>query len=263
MPDTIRTLGTLQDLLRDNQSSYISAQAIRDFLVSVDPENVNTLTNFASRALSQKSGLIQRYYDSPMLGRDNQNGFDFWGPIYYLTNPNLLSWSWNNQGTATSDTTKGGIIISTSDAQIRGLEHNIPTAPYTATAIFLPLFYSSNFQLVGMYLRNSTSGNLVVMGVGEGGHVKTEKWTNPSTFNAAYSDIIHYSLLGNPRIFRIKDNNTTRFLQASVDGNNFITLFSTTRTDFTTPDKIGFFAYSNTTNPPAIINLLSWKETQP
>jgi hypothetical protein len=113
MSDTRRSLSALQALLADNSSGDISAQHMRDVLVSVDGENSVQSGAYSSLPGSgQKIGDIYICTDSIYWFRWDGSA---WKPFVGMTPvklPPTTGWTWVNQSTATVSTTGGMVTIS-------------------------------------------------------------------------------------------------------------------------------------------------------
>ena len=193
----------------------------------------------------------------------------YWGS-FPVTVPPSAGWSWDNQGSAAIDATKG-IHQLTEDVQgnvvnYRVRYRNIPTAPYTVTALVLPNLAPINYRNAGLCLRQSSDGKLVTFRVQWNGNwrIAVVKHADSSTDTAAYTDITNVGDMTFPYVWmRIQDDNTNLYFHVSSDGLNFNYLYSVARTDYLTADGIGFFvsARDNTAlNPGAGVTIVSWEE---
>lgn len=121
-----------------------------------------------------------------------------------------------------------------------------PTSNYTATAYLDLHAVDGNYQNYGLVVLNSGSGSLIKFGPGysSGWNVGSTKYTNVTTFSADYSNKPPSNMSGNrmPNWFRIRDDATNRYYEYSFNGIDWILNNSTTRTDFITPDRIGWGA---------------------
>lgn len=227
--------------------------------------NVTSTSAYASPPASPASGDLWFPTNTYYAFRSTGSAWVPWGPIWPLTDPTTPSWSWVNQGSATVATTNGAVFLNgtaNASANLRIRVKNVPTAPYTVTAAFIPLLTTANFSGAGLILRNSGSGNLVLFDyLGDTNVVEASKWSSPTTAVAAYSVTSAFRFFNPVFWFRIEDNNTNRILSVSADGVNFAVIFTVSRTDYITPDQIGFFVKDqNATYAPAM-TLLSWKES--
>lgn len=212
-------------------------------------------------------GMIERYSGSAWVG---------WGPIWKFTDPTTPSWAWINQGSSTITTTGKSLYLfapATSGQSLRIREIAVPTAPYTITAYFIPhLWAGVANSRAGFVWRQSSDGKLVSFDVVSAGStpfqqvIAHSKWTNTTTFSANYTSVDTVNAAppsdgwkaGPGYWMRAKDDNTNRTCWVSPDGRNWTKLFTETRTDFITPDKIGFFADNVSAVNDAAITVFSW-----
>jgi hypothetical protein len=189
-----------------------------------------------------------------------------WGMVFPLTDPNLQSFAWVNQGGAASVSTNGGIFLRapvSSAANYRIQKKSAPTPPYTVTAAINPTCIALNFQQAGILFRQASDGKFVTFGfeyATPGVSLAVYKYNSPTSFNASYQ-VQGFSQGQQPTWLRITDNGSNRVCSWSVDGQNFIQFHSVGRTDFLTADEVGFFVNDQTNTIEAGNLLLSWKET--
>lgn len=263
MPDTIRSLSDLQTLLADNTAGNISAQDIRDFLVSVDPENAiitNTLSNLPSLT---KKGFLFLPSDASSLFFDNLSAFKQFGPISPLKQPIIGDFSWVNQGTATATTANGGItlgIVSPSAGiNLRCQVKTIPSHPYTVSAAFYYATVNTGNAQGALTLRQSSDGKIIQFQVNQAGVVGSSKWNSSTAFSANYAINVPLTSSG-LHYLRITDDSTNRKFYYSHNGVDWIEVFSVSRTDFITPDQIGFNINCEN-GRTAYLHLLHWEES--
>lgn len=160
----------------------------------------------------------------------------------------LVNWEWVNQGSATFSLANGfGYLTSptTGAANFRIIKRLVPTAPYRLTLGFVPFHHPSGNNQRGVILRESSSGKLVswVVNWAAGGPIfEALKWNSPTSANSSYTITPNSAahLRGPLHFLQIHDDNTNRLFKYSVDGVNFFQVGSSTRTDFITPDEVGF-----------------------
>lgn len=249
--------GTTGKLIKDGGTTIASITAGAGATIST--------TAVGSEPGSPSSGDLDFYNNGFGVSRYSGSAWVPWGPIWPLTDPTTPSWSWVNQGSATVATTNGAVFLNgTADASanLRIRVKSVPTAPYIVTAAFIPLLTTANYSGAGLILRNSGSGNLVLFDyLGDTNVVEASKWSSPTAAVAAYSVNSAFRFFNPVFWFRIEDNNTNRIFSVSADGVNFAVIFTVSRTDYITPDQIGFFVKDqNATYAPAM-TLLSWKES--
>lgn len=186
------------------------------------------------------------------------------GGIWPLTPIVPADFTWRNQGGASISTNSknGEILVAPTSAgdNLRIREKNVPTAPYTVTLGFNFLSPLDNFYTAGLVLVESGSGKLVTFANGGSNGlagIGSSKFNNVSSFNSNYFDNDYQPFTG-MLFLQLNDDGTNRNFRLSYDGENFLSLFSVSRTDFITPDKIGFFVNVNNAQLGAIGNFYSW-----
>lgn len=216
----------------------------------------------ANRIAAEKAGRLFLPSDSYYLQRDSGSAWASFGPIYPLTPPVPGDFAWVNQGTATLTTTNGGMVIyapATGGRNFRILKKAVPSAPYTVTAVIRSLIApGGSYGVCGLCLRQSSDGKFVIFftckttGTSQVGYSQCNRVTEISDV------LVNNAVVASPFFLRIKDDNTNRILQYSEDGITFVTFRSQSRTDYITPDEIGFFAEGFSVDNYG--TLLSWKE---
>lgn len=229
--------------------------------------NVTSTTTYASPPGSPSSGDLDLYSDSFYIGRYSGSAWVPWGPIFPFTDPTLAGpTTWVNQGSATVSTTNGGIVLTAELHSGNNLNCRVKTAPstpYVITAAFLPRFISLTANFGGLLFRESSSGKLATFHLEadtNAMNLVANKYTNPTTFSAAYSSRGLYTM-SCPAFLRIADNGTNRICSYSADFENWAVFFSVSRTDFLTADQVGFFCGDSSNTYTPAVTLLSWKET--
>ena len=160
--------------------------------------------------------------------------------------PTVANWSWTNQGSATATDQTGTIFLQdqltgTSTISWRILRRALASAPYTYTVGIIPQPCITNYMAVGIGLRDSGTGKLVLMVREHNSNpsIGVVKYTNETTFSAWYSsNPYNFGDGGGIIWFQVSDNSTNRIWRVSLDGVNFLEVLSTTNTDFCTPDQI-------------------------
>lgn len=182
-----------------------------------------------------------------------------------LTPPIDANFAWVNQGSATIDTSNGGIYVSgpaTAGVDLHIRVMTAPATPYVVTALFMTNMPAETSGVVGLIFRQSSDGKIATCVVSQtSGFLRGQstKYTNPTTFSAVYQNV---ALPSYQRIWlRIADNGTNRICSYSYDGIHFKQFHSVTRTDFLTANQIGFAIDSNNATYGSDMWLLSWKIT--
>jgi hypothetical protein len=204
---------------------------------------LNGFGTFANRPSAGQAGNTYTCSDLPFAYIDD-------GSAWRMTSPRVIgnqsvlstgSWSWNNQGSATlTEPNSGGHwllkIPKGSGDQLRYLSKTLPSAPYTITACFWPMFPYTLYHLCFLGLRDSGTSKLTTFTLQSDPATKIINWTNNTTSSAAPAA---YSLqYGQVPIFlRIADdnsngNNSNLSFGFSYDNYQFTTIYTTTRTNF-------------------------------
>lgn len=190
----------------------------------------------------------------------NQNP---WGPIFPFTQPDDSLFAWRNQGSATKDTTHGGIYLYAPPAtnyNLRIREMALPTPPYTVEVAFLPApaRYVSAF---GLCLIESASGKIECTYASDY-QCDVLRFTNVTTFSVTAGTGGSLALDGTIVWHRVSDNNAgNRIWDFSLDGQHWHRILNTSSSAFIVPDKIGFYANSAHATFGMGVNLVSWKQT--
>lgn len=177
--------------------------------------------------------------------------------------------AWVNQGGATVTTTNGGIFLlapTTAGNSIRIRKTAAPSKPWTRTMAFIPLLHHDSTPYVGLAVRESSSGKLITLTIGEavGGHftVSLINWTNETTFSAYTFQQQENLQLGPHAWFRVANDGSNNLVWSiSTDSVNFLQVASVSDTAFfsVAPDEVGFIANSASTSATAGITVLSWE----
>lgn len=205
-----------------------------------------------------------------------------WGPIFPLTKPIDDQFSWVNQGASTVSTTRGGILLSApagAGDNIRIRAKTAPATPYVITALINPVSgkQTGAASTYGLGFRQSSDGrlHLLLMHQSELGELLSCKFTNPTTFSAAFAQSGQanavagfgpLATVNNVRInfplrwLRIADDGVNRIVSYSPDGIEWVDFNSVARTNFLTADQVCFFVNANDAAVATSARLLSWKE---
>lgn len=219
---------------------------------------------FAARPAASKAGRIYRPTDGFLLYRDTGTAWESFGPIYPLIDPNLQTWSWQNQGTASVSTTNGGIYLKDTAAgagqQLRIREMTAPATPWQVTALWCPQVAHKTGIKSGICFRNSTGLQIATAHFSDN-DLHVGKFTSPTVFSADYLTIPVVEW--NDLWVRIRDDGTNRITSLSRDGQNFTIVHTIARLDFITvgADRVGFFVDASNAATPNIdgsMTLLSW-----
>jgi hypothetical protein len=224
---------------------------------------------YANLPSASKNGIMYWSSNGPILSRDNGSTIDSFGPIYPLTPPVLGNFTWVNQSSNGSATTTYGGIYLASAGGVAGydfklLVNSAPAAPYKATMCLLPNGAPcGNNTFMGICLRNSSSGKIVTFGLGAGNapFIRADKWDSPTALDSGYYSTESW-IIPCPVWLQIYDDNTNRNFNTSADGQNFALAYQIGRTDFITPDQVGFHIgdQSGTSGRTYGMTVLSWAQ---
>lgn len=199
------------------------------------------------------------------LKRYSGSAWTPWGLIQPMTDPNLQTFSWVNQGGATTDVTRGGIYLS---APATGASHHLlvksaPSTPYTIVVGFLPWLQGATGAQAGVYFRESSGAKISgICAIGNGRGIEVQKWNSPTSFNAVYTTNAWIGAGFYPQIIwlAIVDDGADRKYGTSPDGYHWTVVHSVGRTDFLTADQVGFSLDAESANTDMSAWLLSYKE---
>lgn len=162
------------------------------------------------------------------------------------------SFSFTNEGSSViADEADGSISILVDEgaAGFKLFLRTAPATPYKVRAKFetgAGMDYSGSGTVIGLIMRESSTGKFVFCAYEFGDHVKPAKYTNETTFSAFYvtADDTEADCLW--VWIELEDNGTTIFFRYSSDGVNFFEIFNVSRTDFMAlgPNQVGW-AVSN------------------
>lgn len=183
-----------------------------------------------------------------------------------VTRPVSGDFAWINQGSASVTSGAGAIVLYapavSGSNSLRIRKKTAPATPYTIEAGFDVNFGFSNFAEAGLCYRQSSDGKVVTAAIqyNTGLVTASAKWTNETTFSAAYT--LTTPPYGNTQtvFIRISDDGANRIFSWSPNLKDWTTLHTVTRTDFLTADEVGFYA-NNSNNIPVYLNLFHWKQS--
>lgn len=225
----------------------------------------NTFANLAAL----QAGRLLLPSDGFCAYRDDGTKLVPWGPLFPLTDPNLQTWTWIGQNSATLDTTHGGQAIS-SGGNSSTYKYHIrkkaaPATPYTITAaLLISSARKTGFDTAaGILFRESSSGKLhslrkELFSSNTSPQLLSEKMTLENAFSADYLSVNNAPWHGPLIWMRIADDGANRILSVSANGQTWQVFHTIGRTDFLTADEVGFFLDDFT--GAGDMTLLSWKE---
>lgn len=217
--------------------------------------------DYASRPAAATAGRIFLLDDGVAIDRDTGSAWQSWGPIFPLAGIANRPTTWSNQGSTTETVTSGAAYLDapTGTYNVRGRVKAAPSTPYTVTACILPNIISAD-QFVGLMWLLNSSGASVQFGVNFAGGIQVWKNTNVTTFSANYVASLSRPV-GGPVWLRIGDDGSVRTCEVSADGRHWTLVHSVSRTDFITPDRVGWAVTTQNATYRAGAALLSWLET--
>ena len=264
--------GTTANSHGDGTAVYevLTAGAVDTIRQDISPSDL-----WANRPASEKAGKIWLPTDGFMLSRDGGSAWKSWGPLFPFTETNDAPFSWVNQGGATVTTSQGGVFLlapASNTHNMRLRVQSAPSTPYTITAAVRGIWDAFTISGLtthsGLVWRDSASGKMETFGFlsdfSTYGQFFTligaAKWDNPTSLNSYYRSVFTALLPSPTEFLRITDDGTTRTCYVSTDGVNFQQVHTVSRTDFLTPNQIGYFADSNNGSSVGL-NILSWKQS--
>lgn len=223
---------------------------------------------YASRPAASDEGRLFLASDSLLLERDTGAAWAPWGPIFKFTEPISGDFSWINQGSATIDTSQGGIYLyapANSGDSLRVRKKSAPSTPYTIDIGFITQALRSNFFAAGFVWRQSSDGKLISAQLEIDATVQTSigvlKWNSATSYSANYVNPNLERPCGGPMWIRCTDNGTNRLVSISYDGIHWLQVHTIGRTDFLTADEVGFFVNVNNATYSHSMWLLHWAES--
>jgi len=229
-------------------------------------------------------GIKGRLYlqDDPgwYIFHDNFTEWTARGGLNKVTEPDETGFSWVNQGSASTDTTDGGVQLITpapgaAGENVRIRVESAPATPYTLRVAFIPTFSPEDQTSAGLIFRRSTGGDAgkfiyyrimydTASSIAKNDIViSIDKFSDPMTFDSNYSQISGNSIRGSMIWFQMEDDGVDLKFSISSDGKNYTEIESRSRTDFMTggPEQIGYAVNSNTTAGEAVMTVLSYETT--
>lgn len=159
-----------------------------------------------------------------------------------------------NLGTSTLTSDKGDRLLTIPSVvgdNLRGEYQTLtPTSGYTASAYVDPSNIGTTPAVYTGLLLGNSAGAYVTFGISYNSTLNNYglhlgKWSSATAFSAAYLNAMSTNLLQVlPRWIRIRDDGTNRIYEYSIDNIDWNTVFSVSRTDFITPDRVGWFGYN-------------------
>ncbi len=205
------------------------------------------------------------------------NTYSYFHRSHLVVPPSAAGWSWDNQGTASVDSTYGYEYMTApfpGSSNLRVRHMAAPATPYTIKAVLLADYEgivgaSGDLTDGGIFIgwREASTGKLVISAIqmlGSGFSQNFAKWTNSTTWNSNYGAYGNGFGTGtfdgkSPIFMAMRDDGTDLSVYLSTDGLHWHQNFSSqSRTDFMGggPDQIGFGIY--TQDSLVHLALISW-----
>lgn len=226
----------------------------------------------ADRQSAARAGRLWFPDNGLQLTRDDGSTWRGYGPLHrFHQTPLVADFAWVNQGSATAVDQGGCIFLDTPRAlgdSFRILKKAAAGSTFTVTAAFRLMAGNANTKF-GIILRESSSGKFVLGGIYRPAtsalvERTSEKWTSATASSAAYAgeqEVMHFS--GDLFWVRIEQDSSNRILSYSLDGVNWKTRHTVSKTDFCTADEVGFGINQDQSSgtQDASLLLLSWEES--
>jgi hypothetical protein len=220
----------------------------------------------SGRPTAGTKGRLWAPTDVGLIQRDNSTAWEtIWaGSLKNLTDPPSTSWSWVNQGTASTATEYGGerVTAPTSTRNWRMRVRTLtPSSNYTAAAYVEATGATATQWLAGIILRDSASGSFITFGPAWSATaiLGVYRWTNSTTVSATSIQQTGYQLVGGsvPQWLRIRDDGSNRYFDYSHNGVDWTTAFSEGRTAFITPNQFGIGISNEASGSDCVFRLRS------
>jgi hypothetical protein len=215
------------------------------------------------------NGRLYVANNAPYIARDDGTTSKWVAGLLWPMKKRALSdFTWNNQGSATSNETNGAIYIEHpgSSTGVFAMLKSMPTPPFTILMNFALMRIPVDYLGGGMFFRESATGKVETIGIVYGSgtlQVQVSNWTNSSTF------VTHFFQLDGvgtyrPAIdwFRLSHNGTNISYGFSNVRHYFYDARNVAKNNYFTtgPDQVGFFV--NPFGGAAKIGMMvnSWEE---
>jgi hypothetical protein len=243
--------------------------------VATEILGINASGVYASLPTVGHPGRVYDCTDNGNTYRDNGTTWDLaklGGLGVAGVEPPSAGWSTTTLGSSTFAADKGGRLLTMPSASGNNLRIEYrtlsPTINYTATAIIDPLQIPTTSSNGGLALRNSSSGSLVTffwgLDSGSGGWLlELWQWTSAGAAGGAPTPTYKQLVMNSPpRGYRFRDDGTNRNAEYTYNGIDWTPYVSIGRTDFITPDQVGWGG-NNNTGITALCRLRSFAVTTP
>jgi hypothetical protein len=271
MADTIRSQAAILALLADNTAGDISAQDLRDAIVSLYAETPASMTVSAFDT-ETTSGTLNPSYRRVVQLNDgfytcvwSGSAWEYYYGHFKCTRPDDSGFAWINQGSATVSSATGVVRLTapaSASQSHRIRKKTAPSTPYTITAAFLCDVVGADFNFIQLGWRQSSDGKLVHLRFGYNGGFKLDvvKGTSTTADSAVYTtqNMIH---VPRPLWLRINDDGANRVTSWSFDGTHYTTLHTVGRTDFATGDEVFWSVDTRISSRDIGASLIHWAQS--
>jgi hypothetical protein len=209
------------------------------------------------------AGRLYLPSDSYHISRDTGAAWAHWGPLFPMTPPPAAgSWTWVSQGGATVTQSGSGLWMYCAAENVdiyRMLVVATPAPPYSVVMFLQNLSHALQYPQFFHGWRESASGNCAGLNQYSDSYTivtnsqKTD--STPKAF-ANYVSVTARSFFG---WIKFEDDGANRSISLSIDGLNWVLFHSVGRTDYITPDQIGWGFGPRNANWSAGLLLASWK----
>lgn len=192
-----------------------------------------------------------------------------------MVDPQLSTWAWINQGTATVSTTTAGITLASpagaiSD-NIRMYMRSRPAVPYTITAAFTASYWDADYYQYGLLVRDTASSKFQLWNFmtraftfSANNHLfQLFGFSSFTTFSSAAPVQFAFQNRGVESVhwLRINDNGSSRHYSMSDDGHTWTQMWSEASTFFSTMNQVGVGFNQFTSARGYSMRLLHYTET--
>lgn len=258
--------------LKDNYLTGDSFTATDANAVADAVNKLNRSGGYSSRPPASFPGRVYYCTDTDATYRDTGSAwervrFGIGGTAAHPA-PSTSGWTALNLGSATIVDDKDSRLLtapSSATVNIRAEYQTLsPTSNYTVTAYVNSVSANANEWASGLMLRNSGSGALIVFGPGwhstdgAGRLMGVKKYSSATAHNSNGAFYSTASVGGSPNWLRIRDDGTNRYYEYSFNASDWFPHQSVIRTDFITPDQIGWGCLNTSTGQPGTLRLRSW-----
>jgi len=254
----------------EDGSTAVSHADLSVVLVAVTPRSLNQfrLDTIGSGAwssgltISEAGGRLFFPTNGDVIQYDNGSSIKGFHGLRKLVPPDVSAYSWVNQGGATESTLGGMVTLKAPAASGNNVRARVKsyTVPYSLIALITNDYREDNVPNGGLTFYDGTKFSAISFTRFNGrNHFFTYKYDNVTTFNDVYDDLIYDHGPTYPQWVKIRDDGTNLTFGYGIDGKNFTTLRTVSRTNFfpSGPTHAGYYLNVNNASNPAHLNLMS------